>query len=468
MDLKGKRLLVIGGSSASVDVIKNAHEMGIYVVVADQSDSGVGYKMADDAVQVSTTDFDGLERVVKEKNIDGIFCGPSEFNIFNTMKLCERVGLPFYANERLWNQCADKLQFRDFCMKSGLDVAAEYHIDDDTDFDTLTGVEYPVIIKPVDGCSSKGISVCNNNAELKDAYAKAKEVSASGKVIVEQYIDTHGRGFSFRYFISNGEAYPYLLLDTFIADPIRRKCLVSAFAYAPSELTQEFMASVDTNMRKMLADMGIMNGTAFIQALPYKGKFYCHDMGYRLSGGMMYKMTEPLIGVNDMQMMIRYALGGQICEDNDIESLSHIDSIQTVSAQVMLPLDVGTITTIEGWDEICTMPEVVDVLQYYQVGDTIAESVIGTLGQHFARVTMAANDRETILKKVKYIQDNLSIKDEQGKEMYTMRFDVQRMSNCEYSVKIGGGYSLLSNCVVCYTIYVKRERIAASHLREVA
>ena len=439
MDLKGKRLLVIGGSSASVDVIKNAHAMGVYVVVADQSNRGVGYKMADDAVQVSTTDFDGLDRVVKEKNIDGIFCGPSEFNLFNTMKLCERVGLPFYANEKLWNQCADKLQFRDFCIRNGLDVAAEYHIDDNTDFDILTGVEYPVIIKPVDGCSSKGISVCNSNSELKEAYSKAKEVSASGKVIVEQYINTNGRGFSFRYFISDGKAYPYLLLDTFIADPVRRKCLVSAFAYAPSELTQEFMDTVDANMRKVIADMGIKNGTVFIQALPYKGKFYCHDMGYRLSGGMLYKMTEPLIGVNDMKMMIRYALGGQICEAEDIEKLEKINSISTVTAQVMLPLDVGTITTINGWDKICAMPEVVDVLQYYNVGDIIDESVIGTLGQHFARVTLAAEDKDVILEKVKYIEDNFSVKDEQGREIHTMRFDVQRMCECEQNVKFAGG-----------------------------
>ena len=427
MDLKGKRLLVIGGSSASVDIIKNAHAVGIYVVVADQSDSGVGYKMADDAVQVSTIDFDGLERVVKEKKIDGVFCGPSEFNIFNAMKLCERVGLPFYANEKLWNQCADKLQFRDFCIRNGLDVAAEYHIDDHTDFDALTDVEYPVIIKPVDGCSSKGISVCNNNEELKKAYAKAKAVSASGKVIVEQYINTNGRGFSFRYFISDGKAYPYLLLDTFIADPVRWKCLVSALAYAPSELTQEYMDTVDANMRKMLADMGIKNGTAFIQALPYKGKFYCHDMGYRLSGGMMYKMTEPLLGINDMKMMIRYALGGQICEDEDIEKLSHINSISTFSVQVMLPLDVGTITAIDGWGEICSMPEVVDVLQYYQIGDTITESVIGTLGQHFARVTLATENKISIENAVRTIQEKLSVKDEYGKEMYTMRFDYDRM-----------------------------------------
>ncbi len=428
MSLKGKKLLVIGGSSASLDIIKNAHEMGVYVIVADMSDNGVGYKMADEGVLVSTTDYEGIAKVVKEKNIDGVFCGPSEFNIFNTMKICEKVGLPFYANEKLWNQCADKIQFRNFCVKNGLDVATEYHIDDNTNFEELNNVEYPVIIKPVDGCSSKGISVCNNNQELKDAYQKAKKASGSGKVIVEQYINTNGRGFSFRYFVSDGKAYPYLFLDTFIADPIRRKCLVSAFAFAPSRLSRNFMQDVDQNMRNMIVDMGIKNGTVFIQSLPYKGKFYCHDMGYRLSGGMMYKVTEPLYGVNDMKMMIRYALGGKVLEQEDVEKLQDICSPNKFSAQIMLPLNAGVITDINGWEEICSQAEVVNVLQYYNVGDRITENVIGTLGQHFARVSVASDTEAGIEKIVRMIENNFSIKDENGKEMFTMRFNYDRMN----------------------------------------
>ncbi len=427
MDLKGKRLLVLGGSSASVDVVKNAREMGVYVIIADMSDKGIAYKMADEGVLVSTTDMDGLEKVVREKAIDGVFCGPSEFNIFNTMKLCERVGLPFYGNEKLWDQCADKIQFRDFCTRNGVDIPAEYHIDDATDFDALEGIEYPVIIKPVDGCSSKGISVCNDNAELKVAYVKAKEASESGKVVVEQYIDSHGRGFACYYCVSDGKSYPYLLYDRFNADPVKRKRLVSSFVYAPSPLSDEFMKNADSHIRDMIADMGIVNGMVFIQALVYNGKFYFHDMGYRLSGAMTYKISEPLCGLNDMKMMIRYALGGHICEESDFEKLNSIGKNDNVAVQVMLPLDVGTIYSIECWDEICAMPEVVDVLQYYHVGDTIAESVIGTLGQHFARVTLASTNKDDIEKAVRKIQQDFSVKDEHGNEMYTMRFDFDRM-----------------------------------------
>ena len=108
--------------------------------------------------------------------------------------------------------------------------------------------------------------------------------------------------------------------------------------------------------------MGLKNGVAFIQSIPYKGKIYCHEMGYRLSGGMIYKITEPLMGINDMKMMLRYALGGTMVRPEEIKKI-RLDYEDIVMAQLMIPLDSGTIGSIEGLDEIMKMECIVDFLQ---------------------------------------------------------------------------------------------------------
>ena len=83
--MKGKKLLVVGGSMATYAIVQNAKEMGVYTIVADATDTGEAYKLADEGVLVSTADIDSLCEVVKQKKIDGAFCGPSEFNIQNTI-----------------------------------------------------------------------------------------------------------------------------------------------------------------------------------------------------------------------------------------------------------------------------------------------------------------------------------------------------------------------------------------------
>lgn len=425
-NIKGKRLLILGGTAASYDIVCLAKEMGIYTIVADDRESGVAKDIADEKVIISTTDIDGLAAFVKEKNIDGVFCSPSEFQIQNAMQVCEKTGLPFYATPAQWANCSNKETLKKHCAKAGLPIIPEYHFSNLDDLENCPDDLFPVIVKPVDGASSRGVSVCHNHEELSDAVSAALMQSRCGDALVEKYIDNGGRLFSFRYFLDGDNCYPYMLMDTYIADPIKKEKLISAFAYVPSEHAQQFMDTADEKTRQMLRNMGLTNGTVFAQALPYEGKFYCHDMGLRLSGGMTFRMCDHLTGINDMKMMIRLALGGPICTEDD---LKHINPIPegSVVGQLMIPLDAGTIASIRGVEEIKNNPSVISYIQYYNEGDTVTEKSQGTLIQQFARISVTAPDKDALVDIVNRLQDGISIINTEGNEMYTMRFDTNRL-----------------------------------------
>ena len=175
----------------------------------------------------------------------------------------------------------------------------------------------------------------------------------------------------------------------------------------------------------MLKDMGLKNGTAFFQALPYNGKIYFHEMGYRLSGGMLFKFTDPMLGINDMKMMIRLALGEEICSDEALQSID-VTANKKIGAQLTVPLWEGTIASVEGLEELKKIPCLLDFIQYYKVGDTVRPEHIGTLGQHFGRFSMIADTHEEIVAAVERISKELVIKDENGKVMNLFHFDMDR------------------------------------------
>ena len=426
-EFRDKRLLVLGGTSASLDLVRLARTMGAYVIVTDEADVSqrISKQIADEAAMVSTDDIPGLIQLVKDKKIDGAFCGPSEFNLKNLIELCDQAGLPCYASPKQWELCSNKKIFKEYCIKNKVPTAQEYSIDRFTRDGQDHGVEYPRIVKPVDGCSSKGISICNNREEVTRAYEAALAASVSRHAVIEQYIDNGGEIFSFRYILDEGAYDPYLTFDTYIADPVNKKYLISAFTCFPSKHTETFLHDLDPNVRNMFEDMGLKNGVAFIQSIPYKGKIYCHEMGYRLSGGMIYKITEPLMGINDMKMMLRYALGGTMVRPEEIKKI-RLDYEDIVMAQLMIPLDSGTIGSIEGLDEIMKMECIVDFLQYYKSGDTIGPEVMGTLGQHFGRFTLKAFNREDMKTAVQMIQSKLLVRNTLGQDMYSMKFDMGR------------------------------------------
>lgn len=420
------KLLILGGTSASYDIVKTAKALGYYTIVTDMDKGGQAKDIADEALNISTTDFDALSDYIKSHTIDGVFCGPSEFNLKNMIDLCHRTGIRCYSTPEQWEKCSNKETFKKFCRNNGVPTAPEYKIEQFQTNNSNNVIEYPIIVKPVDGCSSKGITICNNREEVLKAYEYALSWSTCKNVVIEKYIDNGGSIFSFRYLLKDGECYPYLMFDTYIADPVNKKYLISAFTYFPSNLTEVFYREIDGPVRKMFQDMGLKNGTAFIQSIPYKDKIYCHEMGYRLSGGMIFKITEPLMGINDMKMMVRYAGGGDLITQEELIKLTNI-KFDKAMAQLMIPLDCGTLYRIDGLKEILSWENVTDFLQYYHEGQTVTEKCLGTLMQHFGRFTLKGETKEDILNLVNKIENTLKITDENGRDLHTMKFDTKRV-----------------------------------------
>lgn len=435
MSVEGKKLLILGGTSASLDLVKNAKEMGVYTIVTDEApvEERVAKQVADEVANISTTDFDGLIALIRERGIDGVFCGPSEFNLRNLFVLCEMAGLPCYATTELWNRCGNKKEFKEFCIQNGVDCPREYLLCEDSSDEELKNADYPLIVKPVDGSSSAGISVCNEWTEVRQACAFARSKSASGKIVVEKFIEgtnscgelKEGALFGARYILRDGEAYPYLLIDTYVVNPDDKKGLISAYTETPSKRADYYMEHMDANVRKMMKSMGLKNGVAFFQSLPSGGKIYIHEMGYRLSGGFLYKLSNPLSNVHDMQMMIRFALGEEIATDEELSKVRLVFDGK-IGAQLMCPLKPGTISEISGLDEIRKIPELVDFIQYYKEGDTVSASAVGTLSQHFGRFTLIADDRERVQEIVCEIQSILRVKDTDGNIMNCYPFNFER------------------------------------------
>ena len=142
---------------------------------------------------------------------------------------------------------------------------------------------------------------------------------------------------------------------------------------------------------------------------------------------MTYARSMEMYGINDMKMMIALALGEKYYYTH--EELEKVDLTAPAysSCAMMVPLNAGTIAQIEGMDAVENEPAVTRVIQNFHVGDTIPPSAVGTLNGHFARIGMKVENSEQMIELVNRLQDGLSIKDTEGNEMYTLRFDTNRL-----------------------------------------
>ena len=405
--LSGKKLLVLGGSSSNVQLVHFAQSMGAYVYVADNQENRPGKRIADRPVMISTDDYDSLSALIKTEHIDGVATGAGEWNVINAMRSCKMAGLSYYATEELWDICQDKRHFKNCCKRFNVPTVPDFSLTN-----LPKSADYPVIVKPVDGCSSRGISICHNSDELKLAIETVRKISDSGDLIIEKYINNGGVTIDAKYVVVDGVFYLEAIGERYVLN----NGLITAISFYPSKYYDLFMQQVHPFVKPMFDALGYRNGVFFFQAIPDGDRIYVYEMGLRVSGGMIYNMTEASGCNNAMKMLIYHSLTGKMCEKEDLRMIDPLFHGKK-AATLALPLRLGTISSVYGMESISKQKDVVDVTVYYGCGHRCIPEHLNTLDQLFARVMIVSDTEDDLATTLQFVRNSVSVKNELGEEL---------------------------------------------------
>ncbi len=425
--LAGKRLLLIGATSYFIDVIRAAKEMGIITICTDYNPNAVAKPYADIVADVNTVDHEAVLALARKETVDGVFVSWSDANLYTAEYVCREMGLPFYATKEQLDCAVNKDLFKAMCREYGVPCTREYQLTADFSPEDLARIEYPVIMKPVDNGGSRGVTVCNNQQELQAAYHKAMSYSRRQRMILEQFMENAGKTVSVKYLLRDGVPYLLSVGDRRVLDARQGKALITSAAIYPASYTQRYIETTDEKVKRMLVGKGFQNGQLFLEAIPTEDNFYFYEMGYRLSGGITYHITDALTGINGMKMLINFALTGEMC---DASTALRIDPRMGGGAacSFAILLRQGTVTRIEGLEALHNNPKVIDITQYYFEGMEVEPRDIGNVGQMFARITTIGESREDLEHTVRMIQETLRIYDQFGENMFLKSFDPAEIS----------------------------------------
>lgn len=409
MDHSGKKLLILGATAYSINVINIAHRLGATTIAVDPVKDHIAKRYSDKSYDVDTTNIDELYRIALEEKVDGIFTGYSDVNLPVARELCDRLGLPFYAKsqEQILNT-TDKLRFKAMCRKYNVGVVPQYEESE------LENASYPIIIKPANSYASKGISVCYSFEDTPAALEKAREYSKTKEVIIEKYF-RNVDNVNIDYVMQDGKIILSAVGDKFENREQKGLSPLSGAVAYPSKFLKKYIETEDANVKRMFYEEGMHNGTAFIQSFYEDGKFYFFEMGYRVGGGQGSIMYSKMGGIDYVEALINFALSGKM-SDKDLSDNEGPDFKKRSCALVVL-LKSGTIGKIEGLDEIKNIKEFVNLTQFYDVGETITEKVIGSLGQSFGRIHFVGDSFDDIKVAIKKVHEVLKITSDKGENM---------------------------------------------------
>ena len=418
----GKKLLVLGTSVGSVEIVKYAKSEGAYVIVTDYlpAEKSKAKLYADETAMISTLDVDALYEFAKEKEIDGIFCGVSEPNLTSVNKIAQKMNLPCYFTDQQWELCENKAYFAELCLKFGVPIAKKFTLDNEFSRNDLDKVEYPVIVKPVDQSSAIGIRICYNEQELIEGYKEDYEKSFSQKVIVEQYII--GEEFSAAYTIIDGEFKLSTMGDKYLNREQKGFIpLPEAYVY-PSKHLKMYMDKINPKVIEMFKSIGLVNGTVFVQGVTDGTNTALFEAGLRMEGTALFRFVSKINGINILHLLTDYAITGKMEANLELE-----DATLKGKRCCLLSLlnGGGKIAKINGFEEASKLDGVVESVVRYDEGETILKS--GTLKQSHIRFFVVKDTAEELKETIEKIQNIVSVKDENGNNMLLSDFDAEKL-----------------------------------------
>lgn len=420
-DLSGKKLLILGANPETIPLVEVANAMGIKTLVTSNVPGDAAKKYAWKACDVDGLDVPGLVALANQEKVDGVLVGVADILVPVYCKVCAALGLPCYATQEIVDVFSYKDVFKATCERYGVHGIPEYFLDEKLNPEDIAKIKFPVMVKPVDGYSGLGMTVCYDATQLKDAVAKALSFSKCKRFIVERYMQCEDMGMYYTF--KDGYCSASCIYDRYTTSEqkgLSRVCLGGTY---PSKHLDEYFSRMHRNAVKLFKEIGIKNGVLMLSGFYEDGEFYVYDTGFRLQGEAPHLLMKAIHGFDQREMLIRFALTGSE-GDVDLEKDDDTRLRGKWAATLWFLLKAGTIARISGLEEVDSDPRIVANVQRLHEGDEVKAEWVGTEKQVLTRLYLVCNTKQELADTLKEYQSKVKVFDTNGNSMVLNGFDV--------------------------------------------
>ena len=300
-------VLFVGAGRHQRHAIAQARERGLRVVAVDRNAAAPGLGQADVAEVVDFADIDAVEDVARRHGVDGALTVSADRAVPVVAAVTERLGLPTIGTA-VAHRMTHKIAMRRTLAESpGREAILEGF---------------------VEGTEMNGIVV------VRDGDART--------VTLSDRLRPAGVGFG-----------------------------VGWIHIYPASIHSDQLSLAERVAERSVAALGLRNGIAFPQLIASPdGGVSVVEVAARIPGGQMADLVRHAVGVDLVEVALRFALGEPVPDEVALPRFSQPLAIRFLTAAPG-PLPTGTVMRVGPLDAVLGAPGVVQAETYLAEGETI-------------------------------------------------------------------------------------------------
>ena len=298
-----KKLAIIGASYLQAPLVQKAKEMGIETHCFAWADRAVCKEIADFFYPINVLEKEEILKVCQQVKIDGITTIATDIVVPTINYVAAHMGLISNPGEYSY-VTTNKYLMRQCFAKN--DVPSPKFVDATTDEPDITGMTFPMIVKPTDRSGSVGIEKVYDKDELVTAVKRARDFSFKHEAIVEEFVE--GCEVSVESISWKGRHYILQITDKVTTEA---PYFVELEHHEPSQLSGDIQSHIREIVLKALDALHIQYGASHSELKITKdGDIRVMEIGARMGGDFIgSNLVQLSTGYDFLKGVIDVALG---------------------------------------------------------------------------------------------------------------------------------------------------------------
>lgn len=400
--------LVIAGGVPQIELIKQLKARGIETLLADGSPNAVARPYCDKFYHVDVFNIEAIKDIAVTEKVDFLITVCADQVLLVVAKVSELLGLPCYIGYETCKDVSDKIRMKRI-FKANSIPTTDYVETAALDMEEIGKLKFPLVVKPVDAYSSKGVRKAENLEELKQYYEEAHTISRSGGVIVEEFFA--GDEISVDAFVVNGKAH---VLNVTNSEKVKNKDRFVIFrGRYPVRASEAVLKQIDEIAQKIADGFGLVNAPLLIQLLHRGDEVSVLEFCARTGGNMKYLLIKYSTGVDVIGATIDITLGKN-------PDLSKKCKSYNIVVNDFIYCQPGVFDHFEGFEEL-EKQGLINEFHPVRIKGTPMRGVTSS-SDRVAGMNIVADSIEQYNEKLHKINETVKVVDIEGKDI--MRHDL--------------------------------------------